>query len=285
MRVSMKNNGPTRLYRFAGKLALVLAFVLLAGPAAYSQTATNGCDPLYMQALRGRGNLEAKREVSQNKNLIFKQDSVLEYSCFFSHITNMATQSRQLTTENMPISQQALDVVASTPVFNFLANSYGHVYLGDHYQTGSMSLPSGAYFCDAQAKMWEFARCINMHQYIDAESFFDFNWYMTNDPRQYPQDYAKCTPIAQATDLKSAFHGLQDTWLQTTSLLPDETQYGTDPVTTYLNLTRWDVGDDAGECGEPIPTGLQVIRKTTAVPEMICAKPGCTLVNQKCVKD
>jgi hypothetical protein len=149
--------------------------------------------------------------------------------------------------------------------------------------------------------MWEFARCINMHQYTDADSFFDFNWYMTNDPRKYPKDYAKCTPIATDIDLKSAFHGMQETWLITSSLMPDETQYGTDPVTTYLDRTRWDV-PGGNTCGDPIPTGLQVMHQTmhkkdpanagdiehteaTSTPDMICAKPGCTLVGQKCVQD
>jgi hypothetical protein len=198
----------------------------------------------------------------------------------------MATQSRQLTTEPMPISQNALNVMAVSPIFNFLANNFGHVYLGDHYETGSASLPSGAYFCDAQAKMWEFARCLNAHQFTGAEGFFDFSWYMSKDPRQYPHDYAQCAPIAQSSDLQSAFDGMQQTWLQPVSLLPDEKQYGTDPVVTYLDRTRWDTGgDNSSKCGDPIPTGREIVRRDKASQEMICAKPGCTLEGEKCVKD
>ena len=83
--------------------------------------------------------------------------------------------------------------------------------------------------------------------------------------------------------------------------MPDETQYGTDPVTTYLKLMRWDV-PEGNSCGDPIPTGLQVMHQTMhkkdpkktydfdhtegkITVDMICAKPGCTLVGQQCVKD
>ncbi len=275
----MKKDGLTRLYRLAAAFVTAFALVLLTGPAFSADAQKGGCDPVYMQSLRGRAELEAKREVANNKNLIYKEDSVLEYSCIFSHFTNLETRTF------MGIDKDAMKVVSYDPIFNFLANSFGHSYLGGRYETGSASLPSGAYFCDAQFKMWEFAKCINMHQYTDAESFFDFNWFINNDPRTYPKDYAKCTNIAQDIDLKSAFRGLQDTWLIKQDVRPDNKEYGVDPINTYLPLMRWDVpGGDT--CGDPIPTGLSVIRRDGTFPEQICAKPGCTLICQDCgVKD
>lgn len=40
------------------------------------------CDPRYWETMSARAWMEAEREIMQNQNLIFKPDSVLEYTCF-----------------------------------------------------------------------------------------------------------------------------------------------------------------------------------------------------------
>ena len=58
--------------------------------SAYAQP-VSPCDPQYMDALEARAWLEAEREISQNKNLIYKPDSVLEYTCFAGFLNEAAS--------------------------------------------------------------------------------------------------------------------------------------------------------------------------------------------------
>lgn len=284
-----------------GKFLILLALLCLVPVAVH---ADGGCDPLYMKSLRGRAKMEALREVAHNKNLIYKADSVMEYSCLFSHYANMEAHY----TNDQPAYTTAVNNLVGNPMYNFIGNNFGHTYIGGHYPKEDFYAPSAPYFCDAMARMWEYARCINMLQYNagptnanntngpdgkpspvpGSENIYDFKWYESNDPRKYPAEYQSCSPIIQDVDLKSAFRGLQDTWLVDDTAAKEDTAYGTDPVETYFKLTRWDV-DGGDKCGDPIPTGLTIYRgagKTaTSSPELVCAKPGCTLIGKECQKD
>lgn len=279
MRAIMKRYGLKRYGRFAACL-LTAVFLLLFTIPASVRAADSGCDPQYMQALKGRATIEAQRQSAKNKNFIYKADSVLEYSCIFSFIEHGKSHT------SMPVSAGAWDHIITTPAFNFLANSFGHVYLGGHFPAGAPNLPPDTYLCDAMARMWEFGRCINMNQYSGAEGFFDFTWYMATDPRQFPADYAACTPILAKDALNrdnlnliDAFNGKQAQWLMHPDLAADGNGYAIDPVTTNQNLISWDTATGGnGECGAPIPTGLTIYRKDTSYEDYICAKPGCTYV-------
>ncbi len=268
MREFMGQTSRKNIARTATVLMTALALWLCTAPGP--SQAAGGCDPQFMQSLKGRGYAEAKRESARNKNLLYKPDSVLEYSCFFSFLVHVQNFN------SMPISPGAWDYIVSTPAFNYVASNFGHVYLGGHFAVGGPEVPEGQYFCDAMARMWEFAHCINANQFTDAENFFDFNWYVNNDPRKYPAGYAACVPPNTPIDLREAFNGRQAEWAYTdAAATADGTAYLIDPVRTYLNLTDWTVNDD---CGPPVPTGIRVYRKDRSYPEYFCAKPGCTYV-------
>ena len=294
-------------HRF-GKYLVLMALLCLAPIAV---RADGGCDPAYMKALRGRAKMEALREVAHNKNLLYKPDGVMEYSCVFSHFGNQEANYAQTQTYKPDAAANytlAVNNLIANPLFNFIGNNFGHTYMGGHYPQEDVFTPSGSYFCDAMARMWEYARCINMLQYnagpsngvatqgpdgstpptSGSENIYDFKWYESNDPRKYPAEYASCSPIIQSVDLKSAFRGLEDTWLVDETKATEDQAYGTDPVETYLKLTRWDVAG-GNDCGNPIPTGLAILRgagkDVKATPELVCAKPGCTLIGQKCQQD
>lgn len=269
MHGSAMTSGLRKLCRVAACLGFAAAMALLAVPAGRALAAEGGCDPAFMQSIVGRGYSAARRDSAQNKNLIYKPDSVLEYSCYFGFLTH----GEQHTPMSVPA--QYWDKLVTTPAFNFLANSFGHVYMGGHYATGQPWLPNGDYICSAIAKMWDFARCVNAVPDAANEDFFDLSWYINNDPRKYPPDYMACEPVMRTNDLADAYNGHQEMWLLPMDLAPDGQAYAIDPVKTYANLTSWTVNN---ECGEPIPTGLRIYRKDTDYDEYICAKPGCTYV-------
>jgi hypothetical protein len=76
---------------FCKTLFLTTATCALTFPIhAFGQSApapaASSCDPAYYDTLQSRAWLEAQREITQNQNLIFKPDSVLQYTCFDKHL-------------------------------------------------------------------------------------------------------------------------------------------------------------------------------------------------------
>jgi hypothetical protein len=76
----------------------LLIFILALGlfPATamseIAEIAPQPCDPGFYKQMTARAWLESEREIMQNQNLIFKADSVLEYTCFdqYANITAWA---------------------------------------------------------------------------------------------------------------------------------------------------------------------------------------------------
>ena len=57
------------------------------------------CDPEYFKSMKSRAWLEAQREITQNQNLIFKPDSVFEYTCFDKHLNELADHAKDMFSE------------------------------------------------------------------------------------------------------------------------------------------------------------------------------------------
>jgi len=73
---------------------------LLVSQSATAQFADSPCDPGYYDSLEARAWLEAQREITQNQNLIYKPDSVLEYTCFDRHVYELAEHAEDMFSEN-----------------------------------------------------------------------------------------------------------------------------------------------------------------------------------------
>ena len=81
-------------------LALIIG-VFIPSPHA-AEIAPQSCDSNYWRQLSSRAWLEAEREIMQNQNLIFKPDSVLQYTCFCLLYTSPSP--RDGATSRMPSS-------------------------------------------------------------------------------------------------------------------------------------------------------------------------------------
>jgi hypothetical protein len=172
---------------------LLLAAFLLVLPAskADAQIAEQACDPGYFQQLTARAWMEAEREIMQNQNLIFKADSVLEYTCFDQFVSlatwpggNIFTHSDYFSQKVIPRgSPYALERTMTSVIYNALVSyrdeNFEHTYLGgrsqhmDAEQTNSefkSPMENQAYTCTTMANIWKTAKCAN---FVDNENFED----------------------------------------------------------------------------------------------------------------
>ncbi len=258
---------------------------------AGSVIADTPCDNLYYETLSSRAWLEAQREITQNQNLILKPDSVFEYTCFDLLLNELAFHASSLLSETTSFGgglgsnsmDQALQNLIGTSLITYISNNYGSLPAG----VGGYNLlgghPAGAgithaprningalrpYTCDIMARVWQAAKCINFATNADTDGFYTFENYATTllppDKRILP---TACLPATAA-------------WASNLATALTSGPWTNDPVQTYFAMTD-SQNCTGGSClctGDPIPTGVQVVRSGYAVnvyEEHVCLQPGC----------
>ena len=205
-----------------GLLTYFVALIIGLSYTTYSYAqpiADSGCDPEYMDALEARAYLGVQRRVVQSRNMIYKPDSVLEYTCFERFMPNLAEigdgipgdrwfseyqdqaewQPPMTTTVEI---DNALQSMILDNIANYLFPNFPHTYLGGHMPLiAAVPPPTPVYTCDTMQIVWNYSRCINFmdHDAVpELEWFYTFDWYSANDPRQIPNippNLASC-PVA-----------------------------------------------------------------------------------------
>ena len=145
--------------------------------AGSSYAADTACDPQFMDAIDARGFAEAARENAQNENLIFKPDSVLEYSCFLDHAPN------PVATATLLFRDTSLEDPTVKPTKKYLEKNFYHDYLNNRYADPGKE---GSGFCEIMHKVFKANRCMNFYNKINYDTLYDLTWYTRNDPRQLP---------------------------------------------------------------------------------------------------
>lgn len=271
---------------FSAALALLLSLALL--PATSHAQVQSSCDPEYMDALEARAWLEAQREIAQNQNLIFKPDSVLEYTCFDRFLDTVAgaemfSESGCCGGPPRPGTlDAALTQVVGSALGAYLAENFPHSFLGGRANVDYQADPvisGGGYVCNSMRIAWEAAKCMHFFDQPTIDAFFDFPWYAGSDPRQLPPEFLQCTPHPETGNtINVAFNGEQDLYtLGSENPWPyDQTPYEEDPVITHLDLILPVGVGPAGGCADPIPTGVCVLRQNMApYADAVCPNPGC----------
>lgn len=143
-------------------IAFVLALVLTVLPAGI-RSAGAALDPLCDQGLFDqmveRARLQGQRRTAVEENLIYKPDSVLEYTCFDTGVN---------------------------PVSAYLAGNFGHEYLGGRAPAGLPITYTGP-VCDAMTVIWDAARCMNFSPVDPEDNYYDLNAFMTApEIRRFP---------------------------------------------------------------------------------------------------
>lgn len=247
--------------------ALLLSLSVHGG-SAWAQA----CDPQFMDAIEARGFAEAARENVQNQNLIYKPDSVFEYSCFLNHVPAVQSQASDL------FRQDSLTLATTIPVQQYIDTNFDHEYLDTRTNDPAISQPAPpADMCNALAVVWDIARCINFYNREDLEGLFDLTHYITNDPRQLPASLPACAALPYAgldMALDIAYNNKSDVWTMG-PYARDDTGYIMDPVDLQNEMYK------PGDCGTPIPTGMTVRDRNAPVTEFrekTCSNPACVYI-------
>ena len=261
----------------ASLLAVFCALMMIASPAK-AQPAS--CDPNYWNALKARAWMEAQREISQNQNLIYKPDSVLELTCFENFNRALAAAAFSLFSETTvfgvtPVDNQSMDRALTRLVQSglraYIDGNFSHAYLGGR-GTGGSGSPAAAiaegnaytYTCAEMLNVWNQAKCYNFNARPAHDDFFYIRDYETTEVRQLP---TACAPIDPrwATNIPIAYN--------TTG------GYASDPVQAYANFFYPTGACGAAPATPAIPTGVQIYISADpsagTFEERICVHPGC----------
>ena len=258
--------------------AFLFAAVLLASPHAYAGAvfATDPCDADYYESLEARATLEAQREITQNQNLIFKPDSVLEYSCFDRHLNQAAQSASSQFSEDSSWGGPAGDMDAALDSIASAASGYddnnfhgvgNNNMLGGRASGGydiNNSASSGGYGCTTMRDVWRQAKCMDFIDEAAHDGFFTFaEYHAGNDMRRLP------SACPNTFNFQNRIN---------TALVAANTPWDEDDVDTYFNLFLPATGGVCGPANARVRTGLTVNRTTGTVlqyNEFVCLVPGC----------
>jgi len=228
--------------------------------------AAQPCDASYWNTLSERAWLEAEREIMQNQNLIFKPDSVFEYTCFDRILAHTATNAGRIFSHTNYFGTTIIEENATlglrnslgTAVYDalkvYISSNFSHTFLGGRANdmpantpdttmalgasaTNYTSLFAGGYgTCAIMNDIWQTSKCAN---FIDNAAFDDMDGF-------YPYNF-------------------QDTSFRT----PLSAVY-----TDVYDRTR------PGNCGDPIFTGVTVFSTAFPAPngarDGVCSNPACS---------
>lgn len=285
--------------RRSAAIAALAVFAFVSDPAFAATTGGGGggpaiapspCDAEYYKSLNARAWLEAQREITQNQNLIYKPDSVLEYTCFNRQLNVLALQATSMFSETTRWGSDVLgsdqsrhmddaleDLVEAAVVSYIDANFEDFNLLGARFNSSAnsgyapanldhafpASVTGGGYACDIMNQVWAAAKCGDFIANNNEDGFFTFAQYQASpDKRFLPQ---RCTAIGARWDLEMrASTGINTPWIE-------------DTFATRIELFIHNLPGAPG-CQHlaPVPTGLQVFSKEfETYEEMVCFAPGC----------
>ncbi|MBL4804197.1 MAG: hypothetical protein JKY71_04970 [Alphaproteobacteria bacterium] len=279
----LKNKHPFSGFKSILTLTVTLGTALLIGQSTViaGTFADDACDPQYYESLEARAWLEAQREITQNQNLIFKSDSVLEYTCFDSFLGVLADRAdgspsaSQLFTDTnrwgTPPSnvRNSLNAVVATAMDRYQTANFNHSLLGGRsteVHDLPASLPSGAYTCDTMNRVWEDAKCMDFIDEAAEDGFFTFAEYeAAPDKRFLPTRCSKTADFQTNMD---------------TATLDSSTPWEESPIRTFYDLIYPSSGCSGafGPFESIFKTGLIVNRTSGSVTdfeEHVCVVPGC----------
>ena len=289
-------------------LLLVAVIFTIIGTEARAQIADQPCDTQFWRQMHAKAWMEAEREIMQNKNLIFKPDSVFEYTCFDQMVAINAEDGGNIFVHTDyfggiiiprggPNSLDgALTAVVSDSLNNYHSENFSHNYLGGRGGSLNMAsantatfrnanVPVTSYTCTVMADVWRASKCMN---FIDNGAFENTDGF-------YP--FAVINGFGGNPDIDGYAGGIQDTrnwpsacnapafgpggdWSDQIELATNTSSPELYPFQTPLGQVYTDVNNmtRAGNCGPAILTGIEVVtgNNVAPFPDGVCTNPGCT---------
>lgn len=299
-------NKTPHLKTFAKFLGVACLSLLSSYHVAQAGTfAASACDPDYYESLESRAWLEAQREITQNQNLIFKPDSVLEYTCFDNHLKELAQHAEDMFSEtdrwggsiiaNRATHMDGALVSLVMAAFDEYDDAnFNHGLLGGRIRAasdwagtapgeasgfeydaedppgGSNPNIGGDYTCDIMQAVWQKAKCLNFVDSPGNDGFFKFDQYTGLDKRFLP---TRCGANPDWTT------NIQEATVGPGQVAPFT---ATGPWDSDVTNTYFDRLFPASGCGTALTnrvrTGLTVFSNKASIEyyrEHICLVPGC----------
>lgn len=265
------------------------------------------CDADFWESLKSKAWLEAQREVTQNQNLIFKPDSVMEYTCSLRFMEELADHAEDMFSETdrwgiiLPPDvsmSNALTTLVGEAIAWYLVGNFGsgippdppdkppkddHYYamLGGRLNTWPPTngsgldyipegpVPPGSYGCSKMNEVWMEAKCMDFIDVPEEDGFFTFEQYMDDEDKRFLPHRCKNPKLAERWK-----DGIEKAYVD------EKTPWVEDEVWTY----RWrssylwcGVYLNGGLLTPPIETGLFIKSKEhpKGYKEKVCIPPGC----------
>lgn len=267
------------------------------GTAASGTIASQTCDTQVWRAMESRAHLETEREIMQNQNLIFKADSILNYTCFDSFAAHATKHVGILFTHTSYFSgspiipwgkEYGMDYNMNEVIIKsmepYIETNFDHTYLGGrgvHLGLGKPvinEIPNkgGQYKCDVMNEVWKVAKCMNfMHtkEFAATDGFYPFTDLksLSGKKEEDVAGYGNATDtgVKDTRHFPTACGGqpvYDSTWNNLYRRSRNENNLGTndalyaygDPLRKTYKAVR-DLIQPAGTCGTAIKTGVQVI--------------------------
>lgn len=268
-------------------LAVFVCSLGVSGSAsATGLFAPDACDPQYYESMKSRAWLEAQREITQNQNLIFKPDSVLEYTCFDKFLGVLAQNAPNMFSGSSRWGgppgnmTDSLSNLVANPMSQYETANFNHTGLGGRMDAvDTYPLPgtvtAGDYTCKNMKAVWMAAKCMDFIDEDAEDGFFTFAEYAADPDKRFLPD--RCPGGADYTgNLNKA-------------VVNADTPWKPDPIVTRLGF----IYPPANNCGgddSKIKTGLfveQSLGGTSRYDEYVCLVPGCHYnpSTDDCVKD
>lgn len=292
-------------------LAMILGIFI---PKSYAvEIAPQSCDSNYWRQLSSRAWLEAEREIMQNQNLIFKPDSVIEYTCFdravnvnahaggdiFVHTEYFGDKIIQRQGEYS--MEQALANVVHNSLLDFSIGAFNHSFLGGRsedlgagvttYKYQSPMEKLSRYECQIMSKVWKASMCANFidnKKFENNDGFYPFErlkkYGASEDvagyadtiveARQYPGGEFKCEGVNQSGQEK---YGWTDNLIRSDNRNQDLYDFQTPLYLIFDEVNeRTEPGKCSGKGKQAIKTGVTVITDDGTHDDGICTNPGCS---------
>jgi len=311
MTLNKKTNGAApKTYTLLMRAFLLLCFSVVPISNLYAQNnapAETPCDPEYFDSLKSRAWLEAQREITQNQNLIFKPDSVFEYTCFDLYVNELADHANDMFSETQRWGEvpgiddqsmdRALQALVGEPLQQYIEQNFEqggtngpYDLLGGRSGEGSNSGGGGVgggsdntsidhdimpisgeqrntYNCDIMNRIWEQAKCMDFIHNDENDGFFTFAEYRDDPDKRFLPSRCPKDPDQNEWRREIGRATVNGDGDNQTPWTEDEAESLLEDLDRTAQCTDTD----------PIPTGVTVRNNDNpqGYREFICILPGC----------
>lgn len=272
---SPKVIGPSAYSLVKMKKTLCLIIFLTVGFFANVSMAQDPlCDVALFDQMAERARWQGQRETVAVENLVYKPDSVMEYTCFTRFVDHIPPNIRYASAgffedangDDIPdyivtydFSTDPMNDLSINPAQNWMWSNFGHTYLGGRASPGTATVAGGTnYLCNAMDAVWELAKCQQFAPEEPEDGFYTLTDFLSAGILRYPQ---QCTT-------------------------PPTVAFGKVPADP-IEVVYTSSGGNPADCGVPVPTG-QVITmqldqndppgRPVTYNEKICPNITCTYV-------